>query len=170
VLEAGEAADVAVAEVDLVGERVAERREVVGRAGLDPGVLAECFGAGHLGGEILGDADGLLEVAADPPDQARVVGVGVLLGRPRLERVEQRAERRVGLARVDDAREGRGRLGAMLAAGERHHRLLVPEQQAGDRVQVAELPHVALERRELLFHWPAREYTSSSSASASSRS
>ena len=88
-LEVREAVDVAVAQLDLALERVAEAREVRRGARLLPGRLAERSGAAGLRGEAGRDADGLLEIAPQLPDQAHVVGVGILLGRPRLERVEQ---------------------------------------------------------------------------------
>ncbi len=166
-----EARDVGVAQIDVAGERVAERREVVRRARLEPGLLALDLGAREVGGERGRHAHRLLEVAAQPADEPDVVGVGVLAVRPRLERVEQPAETGVGLARVDELGQRGAVLGAAVGAGRRHHRLLVPEQQAADRVEVAQLRCALAQRGELggRAHRPARSYTSSSSASASGR-
>ena len=47
--------------------------------------------ARHVDGQPLGDASRLLVVAPGPADQPRVVGVGVLPGRPGLERLQQPA-------------------------------------------------------------------------------
>ena len=82
VLEAGEALDVAVAELDLALERVAEAGEVGGGARLLPGGLAVRGGAADLGGEARRDAHRLLVVAPELAQEADVVGVGVLRRRP----------------------------------------------------------------------------------------
>ena len=66
------------------------------RARLLPRLLAERVGAADLGGEVGRHAHGLLVVAARPATSRDVVGVGVLAGGPRLERVEQPAELGVG--------------------------------------------------------------------------
>ena len=80
-----EALDVAVAQLDVARQRVAEAREVRGRARLLPGLLAERVGVADLRRQRGGHADRLLVVAADGGEQAHVVGVGVLVGRPRRE-------------------------------------------------------------------------------------
>ena len=169
-LVALEAGDVAVPQLDLAGEGVAEPPEVVRGARLLPCLLAERVGLRDLRGQLGGDADRFLEVAPRPVDEPDVVGVRVLAGRPRLERVEQRAELRVALAGVDGEGDRRRPLGPRRGAGRGHHRLLVPEQQHPDPVQVAELRHPRPQRGDLGRHRAARSYTSSSSAPASASS
>ncbi len=81
-----EAGDVAVAQLDVALERVAEVAEVRRRARLLPGLLAERVGVADLGGELGRDARRLLVVVLDGGEQADGVGVGVLARGPRLER------------------------------------------------------------------------------------
>jgi hypothetical protein len=149
-----------VAELDVVGERVAETAEVGGRPRLLPGLLAERLGPAHLGGEVGRDADGLLVVAADPADRPGVDRVRVLPRGPRLEHIEQPADLRVRAALVHDLGERRELVPARAGAPGRHHRVLVPEQQAEDRVQVGDLGHPLAQEAELArrgrAHVPAR--------------
>ena len=156
VLEAG---DVAVAQLDVARERVAEVGEVRRRAGLLPLLLADGVGVADLGGELGGDADRLLVVAPDGRDQADVVAVGVLALRPRLEHLEELPDHRVGELAVADQLE-RGRVvGAGGGPARRHHRVLVPEQHRVDAAEVGQLGHPLLERSELGgsgAHEPAR--------------
>jgi hypothetical protein len=139
VVEALEAGDVLVAQLDVAGERVAEQREVVRLAGLLPGLLAERLRARELHRQLGGHARGLLGVAARPADEPHVVGVGVLAVGPRLECGEQPAQLGVGLADVDELRERRRLLGARLGPAGRHDHVLVPEQQRAEAVEVAQL-------------------------------
>ena len=81
--------------------------------------------------------------------QRRVVGVRVGRCRPRLERVEQLAESRVGDAVVEDPLERLELIGARVGAAGRHHRVLVPQQQAADAVEVGDLPRAAPQLAEL---------------------
>ena len=106
-------------------------------------------GAADLGGEARGDADGLLVVAPELVQQADVVGVGVLLGRPGLERVEQAAELGVGQPLVRDRLERRRLVAARERAVRRHHRVLVPEQQRVDVAEVGEDRGALVQRRQL---------------------
>ena len=115
VLEAGEAVDVAVAQLDLALERVAEAGEVGRGPRLLPRRLAERRRAARLGGQAGRDAHRLLEVAPQLAQEAHVVGVRVLLGRPGLERVEQPAQLRLGQPVVRDGLERR----RLVAAGAR---------------------------------------------------
>ena len=90
-----EARDVAVAQLDVALEGVPEVGEVGGGARLLPGLLAERVGVADLGGELGGDADGLLVVAADGGEQADGVGVRVLR-RPPTGRARRAASRSRG--------------------------------------------------------------------------
>ena len=115
-----EARDVAVAQLEVARERVAEAREVGGRARLLPGRLAERRRRGSSRRRAsVGHAHGLLEVAAQHGDQADVVGVGVLARRPRLERVEQprRAPDRSGARGRPPRASPAGRRGPRRRAG-----------------------------------------------------
>ena len=149
VLDGLEARDVAVAQLDVAGERVAEQREVRRRARLLPGLLAQRVGVAHLGGELRGHADRLLVIALDRGEQAHVVGVRVLpLGRRR-ERVEQAPDLGVGELAVADELERGGVVGAGGGAARRHHRVLVPEQHRVDAAEVGQLGHPLPEGGEL---------------------
>ena len=154
-----EAGDVAVAELDVALERVAEEAEVGGRAGLLPGLLAERVGVAHLGSELGRHARGLLVVAPHGGEQADGVGVGVLGLGPRGERVEQAPDLGVDQLVVADHLE-RGRVvGAGGGAVRRHHRVLVPEQHRVDAAEVGQLGHPLLEGGEFGgrgAHEPAR--------------
>ena len=141
VLEALEAGDVALPQLDVALERGAEVLEVVVRERLLPRVKAGRLRVRDVGGEVGRHADGALVVAPDPADEPRVVTVRVLALRPWLQGVEQAAQAGVGLARVDDALERRGLVGARRSAARRHHRVLVPEEQRTERVEVAQLGH-----------------------------
>ena len=149
VREALEAGDVAVAQLDLELERVAEAGEVGGRAGLLPGLLAERGGAARLGRQAGRHPHGLLEVAPQLAQQARVVAVGVLLGRPRLELVEQPAQLGVGQPLVRDRLERRRVVAAGGRAARRHHRVLIPEQERVDPLQVGQDRRALEERGQL---------------------
>ena len=166
-----EAGDVAVAQLEVAGERVAETAEVGRLARLEPGLLAERGGVRHLAGQLRRDPGALLEVAPDPVQQPRVVGVGIGSRRPRLERVEQPADRGVDELLVADPLE-RGRVvGAADGARAGHHGVLVPEQEREGGVEVDELGHAALEvaeRGRRSGQRPALAKTSSSSGSGRS--
>jgi hypothetical protein len=144
-----EALDVAVAQLDVARQRVAEAREVRGRARLLPCLLAERVGVAHLRRQRGGHAHGLLVVAADGGEQPHVVGVRVLAGRPGVERVEQPADLGVGQAAVADQLERGGVIGAGGRPARRHHRVLVPEQQRVDAAEVAQLRHPRAQRFQL---------------------
>ncbi len=144
-----EALDVAVAQLDVARQRVAETREVRGRAGLLPRLLAERVGVADLRRQRGGHAHRLLVVAADGGEHPHVVGVGVLVGRPRVEAVEQPADLGVGDAAVADQLERRGVVRAAGRPVGRHHRVLVPEQQRVDAAEIAQLRHPRLQRGQL---------------------
>ncbi len=145
-----EALDVAVAQLELALQGALEAAEVGRRQRLLPGLEPERLRARDLRRQVLGHADGLLEVAPRPVDEPRLVRVGVLPRRPRLERVEQAAELRVGLARVENALERRGHLGPRSGAARRHHRVLVPEHQRAERLEVVHLRLALAQVDELL--------------------
>ena len=144
-----EALDVAVAQLDVARQRVAEVREVRGRAGLLPRLLAERGGVAHLRRQRAGHAHRLLVVAPDGGEHPHVVGVGVLVGRPRVEAVEQPADLGIGDAAVADQLERRGVVRAAGRPVGRHHRVLVPEQQRVDAIEIAQLRHPRLQRGQL---------------------
>jgi hypothetical protein len=149
VLVALEALDVAVAELDVAREGVAEAPEVVARTGLLPRLLAERLGPRDVGGQLDRHAHGALEVAFGPAHEPHVVGVGVLGLGPGGQGLEQGPESGIALTGVDDAGDGRRPLGPRLRSRRRHHRLLVPEQQEVERVQIAQLGHPQAEGPEL---------------------
>ena len=149
VLDGLEAGDVAVAELDVALERVAEEAEVGRRARLLPGLLAERVGVADLGGELGRHAHRLLVVAPDGGEQADGVGVRVLAGGPRLERVEQPPDLGVDQLVVGDHLERRRVVRAGGGAVRRHHRVLVPEQHRVDAAEIGQLGHPLLERGQL---------------------
>ena len=131
-----EALDVAALQLDVRAQVGEERGEVVVPARLDPGVVAAGGGAGHLDAQLGGDAARLLVVAAGDADQARVVGVVRQRLLERREPLEQAADLGVGEAVVDDAAEGRERLGARLGAERRHRDALLPAEHARGAAEV----------------------------------
>ena len=149
VLEAREAVDVALSQLEMARERVAEAREVRCGARLLPRRLAERGGAAQLRGEAGRDAHRLLEVAPQLAHEAHVVGVRVLLRAPGLERVEQPAELGIGQALVRDGLERRRLVAAGGRAVRRHHRVLVPEQQRVDVAEVGQDRGALVQRRQL---------------------
>ena len=149
VLDGLEAGDVAVAELDVALQRVAEEAEVRGRARLLPGLLAQRVGVADLGGELGRHAHRLLVVAPHGGEQADVVGVRVLAGGPRLERVEQPPDLGVDQLVVGDHLERRRVVRAGGGAVRRHHRVLVPEQHRVNAAEIGQLGHPLLERGQL---------------------
>ena len=149
VLGLREAVDVAVAELQVGGQRVAEAGVVGRRAGLLPGRLADGRGAAEVGGQRGGHAHRLLDVAAQRGDQADVVRVGVLLRRPRPQRVEQPAELRVAQLLVGERLQRRLVVAARGRAARRHHRVLVPEHQRLDPPEPGEQPRALVQGGEL---------------------
>ena len=149
VLVAREAAHVLVAELQVPGHRVAEAAVVGGGARRLPRRLAERRGAAHLRRQPRRHPHGLLDVAPHLGDQADVVGVRVLAGRPRLEHVEQPRQLRVGQPLVVDGLQRRRLIAARHGAARGHHRVLVPEQQRADAVEVVEDRRALPQRDEL---------------------
>ena len=144
-----EARDVAVLELDVARERVAEAAEVGRRARLEPRLLPERGGVGQLHGEVGRHAGGLLVVAAHPVQEADVLGLGVLPRRPGRERVEQPPHLGIREPLVEDALERPGLIGASGRRAMGHHRVLVPEQQRADGAEVGQLGHPLPQRDEL---------------------
>ena len=107
-----EALDVAALQLDVRPQVREERCEVVVPPRLDPRVVPAGRRAGHLDAQLGGDAAGLLPVAARDADQARVVGVVGQRFLERSEPLEQAPDLGIGEAVVDDAPEGRERVGA----------------------------------------------------------
>ena len=125
-----EALDVPALEVEVPLERREELREVVGRARLDPDLVAERSRADHLRPQLGRDPALLLPVAARDADQARVVRVVVERLLERSEPFEQIADLGVDELLVRDASDGRHRLGTRGMAAGRHHDLLIPAEHA----------------------------------------
>ena len=123
-----EALDVAALELDVRPQVREERGEVVVLPGLDPGVVPAGRRAGHLDAQLGGNAAGLLPVTARDADQARIVGVVRQRFLERSQPLEQAADLGIGEAVVDDASEGRERLGARLGSERRHRDALLPAE------------------------------------------
>jgi hypothetical protein len=149
VLVAVEAGDVAVAQIDLPGQGVAEQAEVGLRARLHPGLLTERGGMAHLGREVGRHAHGLLEVAPRLSDQPDLLGVRVGVADPALQRVQKPPDLGIGLVLVRDALERRRCVRPRRGAARRHHGVLVPERQRADRAQVGERGEELVEGGEL---------------------
>ncbi len=145
-----EALDVAALQLDVRAQVGEERGEVVVLAGLDPGVVAARGGAGHLDAQFGRDAARLVVVATRDADQARVVGV---VGERLLERgepLQEAADLGIGEAVVDDAAEGRKRLGAGLGAEWRHGDALVPSEHSRGAAEVRDLGQPLTENRDVV--------------------
>ena len=112
-----EALDVAALQLDGALEVGEEEREVVLLARLRPDVVRLRGGAGHLGGQLGGDAAQLVVVAARRADQRRLVGVVVELLLVLGEILEQR--RRSRRRRTSRARSGRASSAAARGPGRR---------------------------------------------------
>ena len=149
-----EARDVPLLELQEMLERRRERLEARLLARLEPGLLRVCRRPRHLRGEVRGHADGLLVVALEHGDQPHVVRVRVLRSRPRLQLVEDAAELRVGQARVLDPLERLELIRARVRPTRRHHRVLVPQQQAADPVEIGDLAGAPVQFGKLV-HRPA---------------
>ena len=147
-----EALDVAALQLDGALEVGEEECEVVVLACLRPDVVRLGGGAGHLGGELGGDAAHLVVVAARRPDQRRLVGVVVELLLVPGEILEQRADLVGDELLVRDPVERRQLLPADRAAARRHHHGLVPEQHLQGPAQVVDLGQACLQLVKALFH------------------
>ena len=148
-----EALDVAALELDVRPQVGEERGEVVVPPGLDPGVVPAGRRAGHLDAQLGGHAAGLLPVTARDADQARVVGVVRQRLLERRQPLEQAADLGIGEAVVDDAAEGRERLGARLGSERRHRDPLLPAEHACGAAEVGDLRQPLAECCEIV-HWP----------------
>ncbi len=135
ILEAVEALDVALLQLDVALQERQERGEVGALARVNPCPMAERARARQIGRQVVRHTAGLLVVAPRDADQRCVVGVRVGLREPLLlafQIPEQTADRVVGEALVDDPPECPELLRAQGCRTRRHHRLLVPaEQSAG---------------------------------------
>ena len=138
-----EARDVASLKLEYPLERGREVVEVALLARLQPGLLGVRVGAGDLRREVGRDLDRLVVIPAQDPHEAGVVGVGVDGGRPRLQRVQQLGEPGIGEAIVLDPLQRLELVRPRPRPARRHHRVLVPQQQAPDPVEVGDLARTA---------------------------
>jgi hypothetical protein len=137
-VDAFEALHVAQAQLDVPLERRPEERVVRLRARLHPERARLRPGPRHLRAQLRRHAHRLLVVAAREPDQRRVVRVGVerLLVRPEL--VQEPAGLVGDQELVGDALQGGKMIRAVRRAGGRHHRLLIPGEDADDPPEVGD--------------------------------
>jgi hypothetical protein len=145
-----EARGVAVREIDHALERRPEEREVARVARVHPRLLGVRGGARHLGGQLRRNPHGLVMVAPDRGHEPRVVGVRVDGCRPRLQGVEQVAERGIGQPVVLDPLQRLELVGPRTGAAARHQRVLIPQEQAADAAKVGDLPGPLAQLGELL--------------------
>ncbi len=145
-----EAGDVAVRELEDALQRGLEEREVGLLARGHPGLLRVGVGARDLRREVGRDVDRLVVVAPEVADQRGVVGLGVGLVGEGLQGIEQLAEPRVGDATVDDPLERLELIRPRVGAARRHHRVLIPQEQAADPAQISDLPRPLAQLDELL--------------------
>ena len=140
-----EALDVLAAQVEVVAEGGQELREVRVLPRLDPHGHRQGGGARHLTAQLGRDAACLLPVAADEPDQARLVRVVRLRLLEAGQRVEQPTHLVGGERFVRDPAEGRELLGADAGASGRHLDLLVPAEERRRAVEILDLADALLE-------------------------
>ena len=149
-----EALDVLAAQVEVVAERGQELREVRVLSRLDPHGHRERGGARHLTAQLGRHAACLLPVAADEPDQARLVRVVRLRLFEARQLVEQPSHL-VGRERlVRDPVEGRELLGPDAGASGRHLDLLVPAEERRRAVEILDLADALFQLREGGVHVP----------------
>ena len=147
-----EAVDVGELQLDVPLEVRQEPPEVGLGPRLDPGGLGERRGASHLGLEVGGHPQRLVEVSACHPDQAGLVGARVEALLVRAQLLEQLADPVLGEPLVRDSAQRRELLRPGLRAAARHHRLLVPAEQPGRPAQVADLCETCLQILVALVH------------------
>ncbi len=136
VVDVVEALDVAVAELDVAGERGEEGRGVLAPAGLLPGAFAVGCCSGHLGAQLGGDPPGLRGVARTHADGRRVDRIGKFgVGEP----VEEAGELIGGQQPMAHPDQRRELLGATRLAARRHLGALVPEEQRPRSPEVGDL-------------------------------
>ena len=139
-----EALDVLAAQVEVVAEGGQELREVRVLPRLDPHGHRERGGARHLAAQLGRHAACLLPVAADEPDQARLVRVVRLRLLEAGQLVEQPTHLVGGERLVRDPVEGRELLGADAGASGRHLDLLVPAEERRRAVEILDLADALL--------------------------
>src|SRR5207248_2355313 len=105
----------------------------------------------HLGTQLGRYAYRLVVLALRHPDERAVVGVGLRI-RKRTELVEQASGLLVDEELVREARERCKVVGASLAAGRRHHRLLVPGEEPRDPLQIGDADQPLFELLECVSH------------------
>ena len=143
-----EALDVAETELDVALEDRQERLEV--RVGLrfDPDRPRFSRGASHLCAELGRHAKRLVVVAADDPNEACVVGVGIERLRLAGRFVEQPPRLVSNEELVREELERPHLLGPVTGAGRGHHRLLIPAEDPHDPLQVCDRSKPILQRLE----------------------
>ena len=145
-----EAVDVALAEIEVGSQDGQEAGEVVVLARVDPDGIRERGRARHLRAQLGRHATGLVPVARDDADQARLERVVFVLLAEVPQLVEQAPDLGRGELLVRDPADRRELLGANCGPAPRHHHLLVPRQQRHRLAEVADLlqpPLQLLERR-----------------------
>src|SRR5439155_11949237 len=142
-----EALDVAAPQLEVALEVREQDREVLARARLEPGLIAERAGADDLRVQLDRNAPRLLVVVPHHADQARLVRVVVVLGLELPGLLEQLGELVGDPPLMGEALQGRLLLGAGVCAARRHPRLLVPGEKAG---RLFDVPDLAREGAELL--------------------
>ena len=147
-----EALDVLAAQVEVLAEGRQELREVRVLSRLDPDGHRKRGGARHLAAQLGRHAARLLPVAADEPDQARLVRVVRLRLLEARQLVEQPSHL-VGRERlVGDPVERRELLGADAGASGRHLDLLVPAEERRRAVEILDLADALCQLCEGGFH------------------
>ena len=147
-----EALDVAAAQLEVRAQGGQELREVGLLPRLHPDRHRERRGAGHLGAQLRGNAPRLLPLAADEPDQARLVRVVLERVLVRRELVEEPADL-VGRERlVREPLERRQLLRPNTRSAGRHLHLLIPAEQRRRAVEIVDLADALLQACEGCLH------------------
>src|SRR5579862_1452944 len=148
-----EALDVTVSKLDVPIHQRQEEVEVRGRLRLEPARrrLGGC--AHHLRAQLGGNLHRLLVVAPRDAQQRAVPRVGIEV--TRLELVEQSPDVGVDEHLMAEAPEQRHVVGAVAEAAGRHHRALVPREQARERAETLRLREAGLQLVEGISHRPS---------------
>ena len=147
-----EALDVAATQLEVLAQRRDELREVGLLTRLHPDGHRQRAGAPDLALQLRRDTPRLLPLAANEPDQARLVGVVRLRLLERPEPVEQAADLVTGERLVREPAHRRELLRPNRRAAGRHLHLLVPGEQRRSRPEIRDLGDALLQLGERRLH------------------
>ena len=147
-----EALDVAPFQLEVALKRREEPGEVVGRARLDPDLVAERRRSRQLDAEVGRNAALLLPVAPGDADEASVVRVVLERLFDGAESLEETPDLVVDELLVDDATQRRERFGARRMAAGRHRDLLIPGEDASRSGEIGDLGEALSERAKVGVH------------------